>query len=991
MHIADDIALLPADATALTELTYEVNLSRFGAKLPPPVLWSLTKLERLVLNCYALEALPDDISALTELRDLTIISSRFRSLPPKLAHLRKLESLEIVSEQFKAIPECVLELPSLRSLKLRTTLDTVLDLSPLTKLETLWLSAYRQALPRWLERLPALRELRVLDGKPHLPLPDWFWAMGQLTRLGLQYSATAEHPPRLDAMPQLEALWLRNNELSGFPAAIANMKGLKALTIDRDTLGAFPSALLWEGSPLEVLQLTRTKLRELPSEIERLAHLHTLVLTENALKGLPDSLATLRRLKVLYLNDNAITSLPEDVGRLGGLEDLNVHKNKLTAIPPSIGELKSLRSANFAANRIAELPASFFALTTLRSLALENNLLAEVPAGLSRLTGLESLTLQSNPATKGQKNKAAEAILQSLRARGAGADADLDSDAVTLRARLETADLDGARQLARSPALTGSLIALLDDDNAKVRGRALGLLAEVLDDPFSQAIAGLRVVFAGAMKGIKVAAAKARLTAAGAAVDAKGDALAAGAGALVVLGERPGLASPLQEGARLAALPQLQAWLVKDAAPHLMAVETQDESAEGMGELLRSAAGENVLLGLKLAESGGVPAPLLPLLLALGRAHGDAKIRKNAGLLFERYAPAPLKLAVSAALGKNTLTEGLDDKADKAYRALANVDGFASRSFALEVLRLSGIGVGFLLGEPPPWGLKALRALMKGGELALERRAKFRALPDDFGDLGDELVTLRLHTGALTTLPSSFAQLERLEDLDLGHNALLAVPPELARLPKLRRLRFWATAMTDLTLLGGLTPLEDLEVDYANVAMPISLARLTRLRRLAWHSTGTLELPGALTSLEKLEALDLSGCRLTSLPAELGRLPLRKLVLTGNPFEELPQCIFDLARLESLTLTVCKNLRTLPERLGAMRALRTLDLTELAQLRALPPLPFVEDLSIAYTKLADPVASLLPMKSLKRLRAKLTPAEEAELKAALPGLTIRGS
>ncbi|XP_040076502.1 leucine-rich repeat protein 1 [Ixodes scapularis] len=130
-----------------------------------------------------------------------------------------------------------------------------------------------------------------------------------------------------------------------------------------------------------------------------------------------------------------------------------------------------------------------------------------------------------------------------------------------------------------------------------------------------------------------------------------------------------------------------------------------------------------------------------------------------------------------------------------------------------------------------------------------------------------------------------------------------------------------------------------------------------------------------VTSLERLSHLDLGENCLREIPAALGDLPLRRLVLAGNEMRAFPERLFEgrvrdtleeldvsqnelfalppgLCRLPKLATLLApgNNLRLLPDSLGSMQSLRKLELSD----NALQYLPgSVVELKLDWLSLSD--------------------------------------
>jgi Leucine-rich repeat (LRR) protein len=86
--------------------------------------------------------------------------------------------------------------------------------------------------------------------------------------------------------------------------------------------------------------------------------------------------------------------------------------------------------------------------------------------------------------------------------------------------------------------------------------------------------------------------------------------------------------------------------------------------------------------------------------------------------------------------------------------------------------------------------------------------------------------------GRSKRLPDTLADLQSLEELDLGRNGLRAVPPQVASLRRLRKLALDYNAIHEIpSFVGDLTSLRELSLhSNGGVRLPASLARLKGLR-----------------------------------------------------------------------------------------------------------------------------------------------------------------
>lgn len=324
-------------------------------------------------------------------------------------------------------------------------------------------------------------------------------------------------------------------------------------------------------------------------------------------------------------------------------------------------------------------------------------------------------------------------------------------------------------------------------------------------------------------------------------------------------------------------------------------------------------------------------------------------------------------------------------------------------------------------------------------------------LPDTIGGLAS-LRTLLARENDLTSLPESLGDLGALLELDLSENRFVDLPAVVGALPSLRHLRLaHGGQLRSLpSSLGGLERLEMLQLSWCGeldvvgalqvlspcprladlrlegTLMPERFTVPPSVRRLDWsHPHGRRgahrALPDALFDARGLEALEIGGNAMTTVPARLAAIEgLKRLSLSHNRIARLPAALGALTHIEELVLSA-NDLAALPAVVCELASLRSLDLYS-NELRALPAaigwLARLEVLTLAYNRVTrlpaelgratalrdvdlegNPVerleglAALTSLPALSRLSVRRTPlardgAELDRLRAALPNVTV---
>ncbi|XP_048421108.1 disease resistance protein RPV1-like [Pyrus x bretschneideri] len=245
--------------------------------------------------------------------------------------------------------------------------------------------------------------------------------MEELEEFNLSWSKIKELPLSINNLTGLSHLNLRCCvELKSLSSSI-RMKSLKTFNLSGcSSLEMFPEISgVIEG--LEELNLCGSKIKELPSSINKLTRLCYLVLSDcNELKRLPRSIC-MKSLKTFNLSGSSLEMFPEISEVIEGLEKLDISWSEIQELPLSINNLTRLRHLNLNyCKELKCLPSSICQLKFLvclslsgcikfevfpsieenmeglRELSLNGTSIKELSPWIERLTGLEKLDLSGS-------------------------------------------------------------------------------------------------------------------------------------------------------------------------------------------------------------------------------------------------------------------------------------------------------------------------------------------------------------------------------------------------------------------------------------------------------------------------------------------------------------------------------------------------------------------------------------------------------------------
>ncbi|MFM1875399.1 MAG: hypothetical protein RL266_1136 [Bacteroidota bacterium] len=115
----------------------------------------------------------------------------------------------------------------------------------------------------------------------------------------------------------------------------------------------------------------KDRLKEIPLEVfTQFPNLQLLDVSKNRIKALPAEIGLLKNLKKLILYKNKLESLPAEIGQMEDLRELVINQNELESLPDEIGKLKKLRYIDMWSNNITNLPSTMEEMYALEEVDL---------------------------------------------------------------------------------------------------------------------------------------------------------------------------------------------------------------------------------------------------------------------------------------------------------------------------------------------------------------------------------------------------------------------------------------------------------------------------------------------------------------------------------------------------------------------------------------------------------------------------------------------
>ncbi|XP_068189644.1 leucine-rich repeat-containing protein 69 [Antennarius striatus] len=170
-------------------------------------------------------------------------------------------------------------------------------------------------------------------------------------------------------------------------------------------------------------------------------------------------------------------------------------------------------------------------------------------------------------------------------------------------------------------------------------------------------------------------------------------------------------------------------------------------------------------------------------------------------------------------------------------------------------------------------------------ELNLGNNA-LKELPAVLGHL-ESLKKLYLFSNQITAVPpEAIGGLQNLVVLNLNHNQIQRLPPQIKSLKRIQHLSLLDNKLEEIPIeLGHLTRLSEINLTSNNLShLPHQLYQCKELSKLYVARNQLTYLPEGIGALVKLQILDVAGNKLSMFPAEFHLLPLKELYCEGNRF-----------------------------------------------------------------------------------------------------------
>lgn len=218
--------------------------------------------------------------------------------------------------------------------------------------------------------------------------------LDSLTRLNIYYLKASALPTEITKLTNLTKLIIYGAQnIKSVPYYFKNFSKLKYLDMHNCPELASDGSFLSSMVELEYLDLSSTKISELPTGIGNLTKLEVMKVNNTMLTNIPDEIGNCVTLGSINANNCYLTTLPNGIGNLSNLQTLYINNNNLASIPASIGKLDRLKYLQLDGNQLLNVPDSLGECDSLISLSISDNPLRELSSGICNLKKIETLAV----------------------------------------------------------------------------------------------------------------------------------------------------------------------------------------------------------------------------------------------------------------------------------------------------------------------------------------------------------------------------------------------------------------------------------------------------------------------------------------------------------------------------------------------------------------------------------------------------------------------
>ncbi len=260
----------------------ELNVSGFGFKEIPELVYLDTLLEVITIEGCRLETVDEGIKELDKLRVLNLSRNALEELS---VHVVELPALEIMNLDHNVLPV----FPGIE----KSNFFSALTGSEHAQVDGKLFKCYN------------LRELSLKDNRIEY-IPQYISLLKSLRKLDVSVNMLSDVPEEIGKLNSLEILHLESNKLKSLPDEIKNLTSLTELNVNDNKIEQLPDNF-YRLVQLKELDLGNNKIGELSPEIGKFNSLKRLNLERNNISVLPEELFKLKQLEELYLDGNPLS------------------------------------------------------------------------------------------------------------------------------------------------------------------------------------------------------------------------------------------------------------------------------------------------------------------------------------------------------------------------------------------------------------------------------------------------------------------------------------------------------------------------------------------------------------------------------------------------------------------------------------------------------------------------------------------------------------